>query len=135
MRLSHAIPVLAALALAVGGWMMVRDDPSQAAGVGVDVTVPTLTRVAAEGRVIFAENCASCHGQDGAGTNQGPPLIHVIYEPNHHGDASFHLAVKQGVRAHHWRFGNMPAVPGVSPDDTTKIIAFVREVQRANGIQ
>jgi hypothetical protein len=44
------------------------------------------------------------------------------------------LAVKNGVRAHHWRFGDMPPVEGVSDEDATKIVAYVRELQRANGI-
>jgi hypothetical protein len=38
------------------------------------------------------------------------------------------------VRAHHWNFGSMPPVSGVSDDDVATITAFVREVQRANGI-
>jgi len=36
--------------------------------------------------------------------------------------------------SHHWQFGHMPPVPGLSQKDVAKIIAFVRELQRANGI-
>jgi hypothetical protein len=59
----------------------------------------------------------------------------MIYAPNHHRDMSFHLAVQQGVRAHHWRFGNMPSVPEVTPDDVTQIIAYVRWLQERVGIR
>ena len=64
----------------------------------------------------------------------GPPLVHVIYEPSHHGDAAFVLAVRPGVRAHHWPFGNMLPVEGVSDRAVADIIAYVRALQRANGI-
>lgn len=47
---------------------------------------------------------------------------------------AFVRAAREGVRAHHWRFGDMPPVEGVSDADLAGIIAFVREVQRANGI-
>ena len=41
------------------------------------------------GEAKFTANCSRCHGAGGVGTNQGPPLVHKIYEPNHHGDAAF----------------------------------------------
>jgi hypothetical protein len=47
---------------------------------------------------------------------------------------SFVLAVKNGVRAHHWRFGDMPPVDGLTQSDVMNIVAYVRELQRANGI-
>ena len=79
--------------------------------------------------------CAACHGANAAGQNGvAPPLVHKIYEPSHHGDAAFLLAAKQGVRAHHWKFGNMPPVEGVTPGDVKMVVAYVRELQRANGI-
>jgi hypothetical protein len=39
------------------------------------------------------------------------------------------------VRAHHWRFGNMPPVDGVNRAEVEKIVAYVRALQRANGIE
>lgn len=93
-----------------------------------------LSQEAALGKRLFEENCAVCHGKAGSGTDSGPPLIHPIYEPNHHGDGSFYRAAKQGVRAHHWKFGHMPPVKSVSNNEVTKIISYVREIQRANGI-
>jgi mono/diheme cytochrome c family protein len=84
---------------------------------------------------LFAANCAGCHGPRAAGSDKGPPLVHKIYEPSHHGDESFHRAVRQGVRAHHWTFGNMPPVAGVSDDELDRIIAYVRGLQKAAGIE
>lgn len=101
----------------------------------VEVKVPELSGAARAGEAIFETHCAGCHGDNAAGVkNAGPPLIHVIYEPSHHGDASFLPAVRNGVRAHHWPFGNMPPIEGVSETEVASIVAYVRELQRANGI-
>lgn len=101
----------------------------------VAVTVPDLSGAALEGETLFKKNCAACHGDNAAGRDGlGPPLVHKIYEPGHHGDGAFFLAVQQGVRAHHWPFGNMQPVAGVSHNDVENIIAYVRTLQRANGI-
>ena len=114
--------------------------PSMQAGLGsqgamVEVTVPELTAIAEMGQQIFDENCAVCHGAHAAGNDgSGPPLVHIIYEPNHHADPAFYLAARNGVRQHHWKFGDMAPVPGVTEADVTAIIAYVRELQRANGI-
>ncbi len=97
--------------------------------------MPELSADAVQGQQIFQANCATCHGNAGNGTENGPPLIHKIYEPSHHGDMSFYMAAKQGVRSHHWKFGDMPPVEGVNDNDVTMILAFVREVQRHNGIK
>lgn len=90
---------------------------------------------AEQGSTDFKQYCASCHGQDGLGTQQGPPLIHQTYSPSHHADLAFHMAVKDGVRSHHWAFGDMQPVPDVSPEATQHIIAYVRREQRKSGIQ
>ena len=87
------------------------------------------------GVAIFDKNCARCHGRAAAGGPGGPPLVHRIYEPGHHADAAFHLAVRRGVRAHHWNFGNMPAIPGVTEAEVEQIIAYVRALQAAAGIE
>ncbi len=70
----------------------------------------------------------------GRGTNMGPPLVHKIYEPSHHADFAFMRAAMQGVRAHHWKFGNMPKISDATPDDVTQIIPYVRWLQRQAGI-
>ena len=102
----------------------------------VAVQLPaSLSQNAAIGKKAFEANCVSCHGINASG-RQGlaPPLIHKIYEPSHHGDEAFQRAVALGVRAHHWRFGNMPKVEDLSRSDVTYIIKYIREVQVANGI-
>jgi hypothetical protein len=38
-------------------------------------------------------------------------------------------------RAHHWKFGDMAPVPGLTPDDVAQITAYVRLEQRKAGIQ
>lgn len=100
----------------------------------LSVTRPALSDTALAGESLFNAKCSLCHGANAAGTNQGPPLIDRIYEPGHHPDVSFRVAVRQGVRQHHWQFGDMPPVPSVTSDDVDKIICYVREMQRANGI-
>ena len=87
------------------------------------------------GAALYADNCAACHGADLRGTPAGPPFLHEVYEPGHHADASFLLAVQRGVPQHHWDFGAMPPVPGLDQQDVADIIAFVREEQRAVGIE
>ena len=90
--------------------------------------------VASEGEALFSANCSVCHGETGDGSNTGPPLVHKIYEPGHHPDFSFRNAVKNGVPSHHWNFGDMPPVTGVSDDEVDSIIAYVRDLQREAGI-
>ncbi len=125
-----------ALAVAIIGYRYFQSTNKPETGPPLaQVSVPELAGEAKSGESLFNQNCASCHGENAAGQDGiAPPLIHRIYEPNHHGDASFFRAAKQGVRAHHWRFGNMPPVEGVSEDDVAKIVVYVRTLQRANGI-
>ncbi|GJL82695.1 MAG: hypothetical protein DHS20C01_23290 [marine bacterium B5-7] len=78
--------------------------------------------------------CSTCHGPVGRGSRQGPPLVDKTYEPSHHPDMSFHLAVKNGVRQHHWNFGDMPARTNVNPEATADIAAYIRELQVRAGI-
>jgi mono/diheme cytochrome c family protein len=94
--------------------------------------VPTEFQV---GESTFNVNCAACHGKQAAGTDHGPPLVHKIYEPNHHGDQAFQRAAANGVQAHHWEFGNMPKVDGVTPEGVDQIVKYVRWLQRQAGIQ
>lgn len=130
--------VLSAVVLSIllwGGVTETDTGPKSAGAAMVAVKVPELTGPALEGEGLFRENCAVCHGDNAAGRDGvGPPLVHRIYEPGHHADGSFLLAVLRGVRAHHWTFGDMPPVEGVKQDDVERIIAYVRTLQRANGI-
>jgi mono/diheme cytochrome c family protein len=101
----------------------------------VEVAEPRLSETGAAGKKLFDAECAACHGASGSGSDQGPPLIHRIYHPGHHGDLSFYRAVREGTRAHHWSFGDMAPQPQVRPADIPAIIRYIREVQAANGIR
>lgn len=132
--------VAAAVVVAIGAYAASRvlqpgaDGPARGQAIA-EVSVPDLGPAAAEGRRAFAQNCAGCHGEKAEGRQgMGPPLVHPFYEPNHHADASFVLAARRGVRAHHWKFGNMPPVEGVTDSELQSIIAYVRTLQKANGI-
>ena len=131
------IGALAAAAIVgVVGWLQWFDgEPAHSDGAAVTITIPALSAEAEAGQAVFEENCMACHGPHATGSEQGPPLVHMIYEPNHHADIAFVFAVRNGVRAHHWTFGNMAPVDGVSDEDTLWIIRYVRELQRANGIE
>lgn len=83
----------------------------------------------------YSVACSSCHGPDGIGTEQGPPLVDRIYRPGHHSDDVFLLAVRRGVAQHHWNFGDMPRVDTVSDDDVRNIVAYIRSLQREAGIE
>jgi mono/diheme cytochrome c family protein len=87
------------------------------------------------GADLYAANCAQCHGADLRGTEAGPSLLSIVYEPNHHSDAAFVLAVARGVRPHHWEFGPMPAIEGLGPEDVDAIVAFVRDRQQSEGFE
>lgn len=106
--------------------------PEQAVG---PVRVPDLSADAQVGKRAFDLRCARCHGENAAGNAAGPPLVHRTYRPAHHADVAFTLAAQRGVRAHHWQFGDMPPQPDVSPAEVGQITRYVRELQRANGIE
>ncbi|HHS93723.1 MAG TPA: cytochrome c [Rhodobacterales bacterium] len=136
---------LAGLAVVAALWIGRDPKPAQtvaagaAAGDGpvetVAVTLPDLTGDAAIGQKVFAANCASCHGPRAGGIDgSGPPLVHAYYVPGHHGDAAFFSAAERGVRAHHWPYGDMPPISNVTRAEVAAAIAFVRKVQRENGI-
>lgn len=103
--------------------------------IATGLNIPELTTIEKLGERRFNESCAACHGENAAGNEGvGPPLIHKIYEPSHHGDIAFQLAAKNGVRAHHWPYGDMPPVTNVTERDVNDITTYVRALQRANGI-
>ncbi len=84
---------------------------------------------------LFTKHCAACHGARAAGTSHGPSFLSNIYQPSHHGDEAFVRAATIGVRAHHWSFGDMPPVNGITPQEIETIIPYVRWLQRQAGIQ
>ena len=133
------IVVLGMVSLGIFMWQNPKQPvitENNGASAMVLISVPdTLSSSGKLGKRIFEEQCASCHGRNAAGQEGvAPPLIHKIYEPSHHGDESFQRAVALGVRAHHWPFGNMPPIEGLTRADVSTVITYVRELQRANGI-
>lgn len=102
----------------------------------VNVEIPAeLSGTAKIGEMAFNAKCVVCHGANGEGRKGvAPPLVHKIYEPNHHGDTAFFRATQNGVRSHHWPFGDMPPVEGLTRADVSNIVAYIRELQRENGI-
>ena len=119
------LPAAVALALCVAV------PPAAASADAPDSKVPPAL---AKGEALFNTNCSVCHGVGARGTKQGPPFLDKIYEPNHHADIAFYRAAEMGVRAHHWKFGDMPKIPGVTRDDLTQIIAYIRWLQKQAGI-
>ena len=121
------------------------DAPTETSGEGkaegaplVELVGPaTLSPDAEIGQRIFDLGCASCHGTNAAGRNGiGPPLVHPVYEPSHHADVAFLMAVRSGVRAHHWDFGGMPpSEVQLTNAEINYVVRYVRELQAANGIQ
>ena len=145
MRKPAILAVFAAIIAALGFYLFDRTnappgvtgmDAPAGSGAIVQVTLPQeLSDNAKIGERIFTAKCAACHGKNAAGVDgSGPPLVHKIYEPSHHGDASFLLAVRNGVRAHHWSFGSMMPVEGLTDAEVSFIAQYVRELQKANGI-
>lgn len=127
--------VIGVLALGIGLVAWRHFGPAEQAGQSTQIVAPQqLSAAASLGKNAFDDNCTQCHGANAAGTDKGPPLVHAYYNAGHHADGAFFVAVANGVRQHHWRFGNMPPVPQVGADQTRMIIAYVRELQRANGI-
>ena len=129
------LAVAACIAIgAVAALAIVSRSTEDSGGVTVEVRLAALSAEGKAGEALFEANCMDCHGPNAAGTNLGPPLIHDIYNPGHHSDLAFYLAAANGVRAHHWPYGDMPAQPQVSEAEVTLIIKYIRELQEANGI-
>ena len=87
------------------------------------------------GDAVYQSNCASCHGADQRGTDQGPSQLSIVYEPNHHSDDAYRSAIRNGARQHHWNFGNMPAVEGITDEEIELVIQFIREQQEILGFE
>ena len=78
----YLVALAAAAVVGVVGWLQwFDDDPMHHNDSGVTLTIPELTAEAAMGQALFEENCMTCHGRHATGSEQGPPLVHRIYEP------------------------------------------------------
>ena len=97
----------------------------------VTVDNPTL----ALGAQVYGQHCASCHGVDLRGTEKGPSHLSIVYEPNHHPDDAFRSAIANGVPQHHWTFGDMAPIAGLSDEEVEAVIGFVRSEQQRLGFE
>ncbi len=110
---------LVLLAAAIGACLVPATAHGQAAADPSAVTRGEAVMQVSQGRTLFLEGCASCHGQDAAGTDRAPDLHGVGAQ-----SADFYL-----------RTGRMPlAVPGEAPlsnppeyeeDEIQALIAYV----------
>ncbi len=125
---------LALVAAAIGGGYFWLSSRPAKAPVTISVVRPELSAQALRGETVFQGTCAACHGAELTGTDNGPPLIHIAYRPAMHADYAIVSAIKNGVVAHHWRFGNMPPQPDIAEADIAPLITYIREMQKANGI-
>ena len=130
MSITKSLAPAVMIAASFAAWALFTS-PSRAAGEAV--IIPEFSADAQAGMVAYEKNCAACRGVNTVGSDKGPPFLHAFYKPGHHGDISFSNAAKLGVRAHHWRFGDMSAVEGITDEDIAIIIRYVREIQVANG--
>lgn len=87
------------------------------------------------GAEVYSTSCASCHGDDLKGTDKGPSHLSIVYEPNHHGDEAFRSAIANGSPQHHWNFGDMAPVEGLTPQEVDAVIAYVRAEQERQGFE
>lgn len=124
-----AIATVAVVTVVVGVFMLLALGEEPAANV-----VERDPAIVAAGEELYAATCAVCHGTDLRGSATGPPFLVPTYAPNHHADEAFQRAVAFGVQPHHWGFGPMAPLPGLSRDDVSKIVAYVRTIQESQGI-
>ncbi len=119
-----AVFMAAGIAPAAGGSKAIYENP----------IAPKMTPQLNLGKLNYDLYCSACHGKTAGGSDTGPTFISRIYHPGHHGDRAFFNAPRRGVRAHHWPFGDMKPVPGVTGKQISLIIKYVRAVQKANGL-
>ncbi len=122
---------VSSLVLVLGVTQACSQSGVESAASGTVASAPDELR---DGEQKFNANCSRCHGMGGVGTTQGPPFVHKVYEPNHHGDGAFQQAVAKGVKAHHWQFGDMPKIDAVKPEDVDQIVKYVRWLQKQAGV-
>ena len=87
------------------------------------------------GAQVYANSCASCHGADLRGTDKGPSQLSIVYEPNHHPDDAYRSAIANGAPEHHWTFGDMAPVDGLTSEEVEAVIDFIRSEQQRQGFE
>jgi len=134
-----AVAIVGVLVIAGATISYLMQPPPSQPGEGapiVEIIVPQLSALELSGEALYNASCAACHGVNIVGKEGiAPSFVNAIYRPRHHSDGAYYVAVQSGVRAHHWPFGSMPPVEDVDREDVRKIIAYVRAIQKANGIE
>jgi mono/diheme cytochrome c family protein len=123
-RLRRRLP-LAGTALVLGlglGAAACGDDAPDAAGP-------------VDGAEVYEARCASCHGGDLGGSPLGPSLRSELYGPDRFEDDRIRASISQGAEQVNWEFGPMPMVSGLSAAEVDAVIALIREVQAAEGLE
>ncbi len=135
MKISASWAFMLGTVLVLAG-VMIEAAPAGAAQKAIydNPLAPEMTPRLNLGKLNYDNFCAACHGANTRGTDKGPTFISRIYHPGHHGDGAFYLAAKRGARAHHWPFGDMAPVPGITDAQIKSIVDYVRAVQKANGL-
>ncbi len=103
-RMHRPLLLLSALILATGCTYNERVD-----------AILELTPDSANGAVIWAADCESCHGADGLGTELGPDLIGEL----HHGDEQFLTWILDG------KDGEMPAFPDYTDQEAADVLEHI----------
>lgn len=127
MKRFRPFPALSLATIALGAAAIVAPRPVAAQDLDVPFSL-------GRGWSGFEQDCAQCHGPQGGGTEQGPPLIHRYYVPSHHSDSAIVQAILYGTKQHHWNFGDMAPVEGISEAEAEQITAFVRWLQAEKGL-
>ena len=131
---SHAIAVTVLAASLVASGCGSTDATSEAANSTQAVSTASAD-APVDGTAVYQQYCAECHGADLRGTDKGPSQLSIIYEPGHHSDYAFRSAITEGAPEHHWWFGDMPPVEGISDAEIEEVIAFVRAEQERLGFE
>ena len=149
-RLSAAVFAACAIVFACGADVNDARDASAAQAEPTETSAapaPTVTSdapaplttaaafVVPDGAAVYQQYCAECHGVDLRGTDKGPSQLSIIYEPNHHGDYAYRVAIREGTREHHWWFGDMPPVEGITDLEIEKVISYIRAEQERLGFE
>ncbi|MDE0804867.1 MAG: c-type cytochrome [Acidimicrobiales bacterium] len=115
--------------------MLVLGSAALAAACGSGSESTTGPDTDLDGAALYSANCAACHGADLGGTDRGPSHLSIVYEPGHHSDDAFRAAISNGATQHHWDFGPMPPVDGLTDDEVDAVIDFVRTEQERQGFE
>ncbi len=127
--------ILSALIIVAIALAWIQSDSQASATVDpTAVKLPKMTPALNMGKTTYDAFCAVCHGKNTAGTDKGPTFLDRVYHPGHHGDVAFYVAPIKGAKAHHWKFGDMLPVEGVTDAHLKKIVPYIRAVQKANGL-